>query len=48
MHEKNENMEKIDVIFKEYIEKEDTIGDDFVAIASSYFRTGVTNECFKF
>lgn len=40
-------MEKIDPIFQEYSLNEETIGEDFLKIASSYFRVGVKNICFN-
>lgn len=46
MYQKNEDMEKIDKVFKELLETEDVITEEFVAIAESYFKTGVTNQCF--
>ena len=46
LYAKDENMEKIDGVFKQYCEKEETIGEDFVHIGYAYFKVGVTNECF--
>lgn len=40
-------MEKIDPVFQEYSATEESIGEDFVQIAKSYFRVGVTNQCFS-
>jgi hypothetical protein len=36
-------MEKIDKIFQNYLENEADITEDFMAVATSYFRTGVKN-----
>ena len=47
LYEKDLNMEKIDVIFKEYCEVEDNIGEDFVRVARAYFQVGTANQCFK-
>lgn len=46
LYEKNEDMEKIDKIFQELVDEEETITEEFVGVAESYFKTGVTNQCF--
>ena len=46
LYEQKEDMEKIDGIFQQLVQEEDTISEEFVAVAESYFKTGVTNQCF--
>lgn len=46
MYHKNLDMEKIDVVFKELLESEKEITEEFVAIAGFYFRTATENQCF--
>jgi hypothetical protein len=47
LYEKDDNLEKIDPIFQQYINDEDVIGEDFVRIAEADFRIGVKNQCFN-
>lgn len=43
VYERELNIEKIDVVFMQYVKDENVIGEDFVFISNAHFKTSVTN-----